>query len=239
MGLTRMKRFSIGAVLVLAGALAGGYLVTHLAAAQTQAQPVSLVVPPSAQDLLATEQNTIAIASQFSRSVVAIKVTDLPGQPQQGLPPEFRFFFGPGGPFQGVPLEPRQGLGSGFFFDEQGHILTNNHVVAGFDGGPVDRIIIQLDDGREFPARIVGRDPDNDLAVLQADVPADAYVPAPLGDSGNLLVGQKVVAIGNPFGLSSTVTEGIISATNRNSPNGSGFQGNIIQTDAAINPGNS
>ncbi len=134
---------------------------------------------------------------------------------------------------------PREGTGSGFVWDDQGHIVTNYHVVRG-----AQEIEVALADGTRLPARVVGVDPPNDLAVLQWQVPQGQTPPParplPLGDSLNLRVGQRVVAIGNPFGLDRTMTTGIISALGRviRSQDGS-FIGEVIQTDAAINPGNS
>ena len=127
------------------------------------------------------------------------------------------------------------GSGSGFFIDRQGHILTNYHVVEG-----ADSLQVTLADGATHDASIVGLDPTNDVAVLRVDVPADSLTPLALGDSTNLVVGQKVLAIGNPFGLERTLTTGIISSLDRSiqSKNNRKIKG-IIQTDAAINPGNS
>ena len=122
-------------------------------------------------------------------------------------------------------------LGSGVIVDSNGYILTNNHVISG-----ASEIQVVLRDGRQFPARIVGSDPESDLAVLQAaggDLPV-----ATLGYSENLRVGDVVMAIGNPFGVGQTVTLGIVSATGRNQLGITDFE-NFIQTDAAINPGNS
>ncbi len=136
-------------------------------------------------------------------------------------------------------VRPREGTGSGFVWDEQGHIVTNFHVVRG-----AQEIEVALADGTRLPARVVGVDPPNDLAVLQWQVPPGQpqphVPPLPLGDSLRLRVGQRVVAIGNPFGLDRTMTAGIISALGRviRSEDGS-FIGEVIQTDAAINPGNS
>jgi S1-C subfamily serine protease len=125
--------------------------------------------------------------------------------------------------------------GSGFVIDPQGHILTNYHVVA-------DAQVLQvtLFDGSNYRAELVGVDPNNDVAVVRVEAPREAIVPLPLGDSGNLKVGQKVLAVGNPFGLERTLTTGIISSLDRSirSKNGRTIKG-IIQTDAAINPGNS
>ena len=128
-----------------------------------------------------------------------------------------------------------RGTGSGFLWDEQGHVVTNFHVLRGAQGA-----YIRLADQRQFPAGLVGVSPDHDLAVLKID--ADAALPPPvrIGSSEDLRVGQHVLAIGNPFGLDYTLTTGIISALNRSIDNElGGVIENLIQTDAAINPGNS
>ncbi len=133
------------------------------------------------------------------------------------------------------PRMPRQytqeGLGSGVIVKPDGYILTNNHVVA-----DADEVRVILSDDRSLPAKIVGTDPDTDLAVLKVD--AKDLVAAPLGNSANLKVGEWVVAIGEPFGLTSTITAGIISATGRAHVGIADYE-DFIQTDAAINPGNS
>ncbi|GAB4433944.1 MAG: trypsin-like peptidase domain-containing protein [Chloroflexi bacterium OHK40] len=130
---------------------------------------------------------------------------------------------------------PREGTGSGFFYDAQGHIVTNYHVVA-----DAEELQVTLADGRSLPAQIVGTDPSNDLAVIRVDLPPEAIHVVPLGDSTRLRVGQFVVAIGNPFGLERTLTVGVVSALGRviESPD-QRFIGEAIQTDAPINPGNS
>lgn len=127
------------------------------------------------------------------------------------------------------------GTGSGFVIDKQGHILTNYHVVAS-----AEQLAVTLADGSQHKAGLVGVDPNNDVAVVRIDAPADVLHPLPLGDSTNLRVGQKVLAIGNPFGLERTLTTGIISSLDRSikAKNNRTIKG-IIQTDAAINPGNS
>ncbi len=129
---------------------------------------------------------------------------------------------------------PRTGiqnsLGSGVIVSKEGHILTNNHVVA-----DVDEVEVQLNDGRKMKARIIGSDEDTDIAVLKID--AGNLIPLPLGDSDKVQVGQMVFAVGNPFGLQETVTRGIISAKGRNIIQGS--ENEFFQTDTAINPGNS
>mgnify|MGYP001599972830 FL=1 len=143
--------------------------------------------------------------------------------------PVFRRFFG-------IPNTPQervqQSLGSGVIVDaNKGYVLTNNHVVAG-----ADDISVTVADGRTVKAKVLGTDPDTDLAVLQ--IPADHLTALPVADSSKLRVGDFVVAVGEPFGLGQTVTSGIVSALGRSGLRGSGYQ-NFIQTDASINPGNS
>jgi serine protease Do len=125
---------------------------------------------------------------------------------------------------------PIRSLGSGFIINADGHVVTNNHVVDG-----ATEVRVKLSDGRELSARVVGRDPKTDLALLEIDA---GHLPViPLGDSARLQVGEPVMAIGNPFGLEQTVTTGIVSATGR--VIGEGPYDDFIQTDASINPGNS
>ncbi|WKT57775.1 trypsin-like peptidase domain-containing protein [Candidatus Nitrosotenuis chungbukensis] len=139
----------------------------------------------------------------------------------------------------GSPLESQSTrLGSGFVYDKLGHIITNNHVVSG-----AKTVDVRFVDGNIYSANVIGTDPFNDIAVLQIidDYSDEQLNPLPLADSSLLDVGQQVIAIGNPFGLSDTMTTGIISQMGRILPNqGSGYSiSNVIQTDAAINPGNS
>jgi len=133
-------------------------------------------------------------------------------------------------------MEIPRGTGSGFIWDETGHVVTNFHVIRG-----ADRAHVTLSDGRTYKARLVGAAPDNDLAVLQLlDAPSDGYPAIPVGSSSDLQVGQKVFAIGNPFGLDQTLTTGIISGLGREIRSAAGLPiSDVIQTDAAINPGNS
>jgi S1-C subfamily serine protease len=127
------------------------------------------------------------------------------------------------------------GSGSGFVLDREGHILTNYHVIEA-----ADTVQVTLSDGSTREAKVVGADASNDVAVIRVDLAADQLTPLDLGDSSGLLVGQKVLALGNPFGLERTLTTGIISSLDRSikAKNGRTIKG-IIQTDAAINPGNS
>jgi S1-C subfamily serine protease len=136
------------------------------------------------------------------------------------------FFFNP---------VPREGAGSGSIIDSHGHILTNHHVIR--DSSSLE---VTLSDGSKWKARFVGADPGNDLAVIKIDAPEERLTVIPTGDSSELKVGQKVLAIGNPFGLGQTLTTGVISSLGRSirSEQGSVIE-DVIQTDAAINPGNS
>ncbi len=128
-----------------------------------------------------------------------------------------------------------QGTGSGFVWDRNGHVVTNFHVA---EAG--QELSVVLADRSEWPARVVGVAPDKDLAVLKIDAPTEKLTPLPVGDSSDLLVGQRVYAVGNPFGLDNTLTVGVVSALGRElqSPSGRTIR-DVIQTDAAINPGNS
>ncbi|MGH9461540.1 MAG: S1C family serine protease [Vicinamibacteria bacterium] len=130
---------------------------------------------------------------------------------------------------------PQEGSGSGFVYDRQGHIVTNYHVVEG-----ADQLFVTFPEGTVVSATPVGADPSNDLAVVKVDTSPNSLHVIPLGDSDGLRVGRFLVAIGNPFGLDSTLTTGVVSSLGRiiQSPTGR-FIGEIIQTDAAINPGNS
>lgn len=169
-------------------------------------------------DLAADEQAAIAIFEQNSPSVVYIttveRVLSLWSRNVQEIP---------------------SGTGTGFVWDKAGHIVTNYHVVEGHKSAKV-----RLSDQRVFDALVVGVSPEHDLAVLQLQEAADVPPPVQIGSSGDLRVGQKVLAIGNPFGLDHSLTAGIISALKRSidSEDGGGMDG-LIQTDAAINPGNS
>jgi S1-C subfamily serine protease len=131
---------------------------------------------------------------------------------------------------------PQEGTGSGFVYDNDGSIITNYHVVQG-----ADELDVTLASGEVYEAKVVGTDPNNDLAVIHIDAGDQLPAALALGDSSQLRVGQFVLAIGNPFGLEQTLTTGVISALGRviESPDDNGFIGEAIQTDAAINPGNS
>jgi len=135
--------------------------------------------------------------------------------------------------FERAPDVPEQTLGTGVIVDGDGHVLTNEHVLAG-----AEKIWVSLVDGREFPGVLVGADPETDLAVLKIEG-AEALPVAPLGRDGDLLIGETVIAIGNPFGLNHTVTTGVLSAINRSVRSQNTEYHGFLQTDASINPGNS
>ncbi|BCB95713.1 peptidase [Dissulfurispira thermophila] len=193
----------------------------------------------SKSELIGFPQSFADLAEKTKPAVVNIsteKTIRIPGSP-------FRHFFGPDEPFgdffrrffdEDIPDRElkQQSLGSGFIIDKDGYIITNNHVVEG-----ADEIKVKLADGREFKAKVIGRDPKTDLALIKITTVFKNLPVLPLGDSDKVRVGDWVLAIGNPFGLEHTVTQGIISATGR--VIGSGPYDNFLQTDAPINPGNS
>ncbi len=187
------------------------------------------------------------IPNDFRNAVSEVARRTLPGvvaiNTERTVPaPVFPFGNGGGSPFDFFfgPREERQqqerrqtGLGSGVIVSSDGYILTNNHVIE-----DADRIEVRLQDGRRFDARVIGRDPATEVAVLKIDVEGVELPTVPIGDSDAIEVGDWVVAIGSPFGLYQTVTQGIVSAKQRRET-GIATYGNFIQTDAAINPGNS
>ncbi|EGD57953.1 hypothetical protein Y88_3283 [Novosphingobium nitrogenifigens DSM 19370] len=170
-------------------------------------------------DLASDEKATIALFENARGSVVSISTSQLVEDVWS----------------RNVFSVPR-GTGSGIIWDDAGHVLTNFHVIQGASAAT-----IRLADGRRFQASLVGASPDNDIALLKIGVSFRRPPPIPIGTSRDLKVGQKVFAIGNPFGLDWTLTTGIVSALDRSLPGGNGGQGvdHLIQTDAAINPGNS
>ena len=205
-------------LLIVAGAL----VFTVIQQRRQPVQSVSIEPRPIAQrpddKLGADEKATIEVFREFSRSVVHI--TSLEKHTNR---------------FNLNISEIPQGTGSGFVWDQDGHIVTNFHVVQMGNSATVT-----LNDGTSYPAKIIGTAPDKDLAVLKIDAPRAKLLPLPIGKSSELLVGQKVLAIGNPFGLDQTLTTGVISGLGREIKSvtqRSIFD--VIQTDASINPGNS
>src|SRR2546427_319507 len=173
------------------------------------------VAASSAWALTSDEENSVAIYRRLNAGVVNITNRAI----------AYDFFFNP---------IPSDSSGSGFILDTRGHILTNHHVVQG-----AQRLEVSLADGSKWTAKLVGADPQTDLAVLQIKAPPEALTVLPLGDSSALQVGQKVLAIGNPFGLEHSLSAGIISSLRKVVKTGATEIEDVIQTDAAINPGNS
>jgi len=211
--------------LILTLAIAGGFfyfttwrsnsLAGGLHPSTWLSRPAQVEITEAApgESLDGEEQNNISVYRKNIPSVVNVTSRAM----------TFDFFYG---------LVPQEGQGSGFVIDKEGHILTNYHVIA--DARQVE---VTLHNRKKFKATVVGSDPAHDLAVIQ--IKAAELVPAVLGDSKNLQVGQKVYAIGNPFGLAGTMTRGIVSSIRPvREPNGA-YIDEAIQTDAAINPGNS
>jgi len=218
--------------LVMAAALVGaGY---GMSSAVKSADPLTTAVTKTS-DIPMVPANFSELAEKVRPGVVNIQVVKTVKNAGFGFPYPFRApfgdFFGPFSDENPHRSPEQQGVGSGFVISSDGYILTNNHVVD-----EANQIKIKLADGKEYDAKVVGRDPKTDLALLKAEG-VSSLQSLQLGDSDSLKVGSWVVAIGSPFGLEQTVTAGIVSAKGR--VIGSGPYDNFIQTDASINPGNS
>jgi serine protease DegQ len=209
----------------LARGPAGPELVAIVAAPPASAASPAVSAAPTAPLSLAQA------ARRAAPAVVSISASKAPPRAAQGNgDPWLRFFFGDGAE-PGDARQRQTGLGSGVIVSAEGYVLTNNHVIEG-----ADDIEVQLADARKAKARVIGADPDSDLAVLKVELerlPAITF-----GNIEGVQVGDAVLAIGNPFGVGQTVTSGIVSALGRNQLGINTFE-NYIQTDAAINPGNS
>ena len=192
----------------------------------TVSQGVALVQAPAIVSGPPPPGSLRTAAQRASAAVVSINTSKAASRHPGANDPWFRFFFGD----QGGGM-PQAGLGSGVIISADGYILTNNHVVEG-----ADEIEVVLNDSRRSRAKVIGTDPDTDLAILKVSL--DRLPVITLGNSDALQVGDQVLAIGNPFGVGQTVTSGIVSALGRNQLGINTFE-NFIQTDAAINPGNS
>lgn len=215
---TSSKKNSFSSLLILGVIAVGLWLVfgtKNFRPLNQHAEPRAIT---ARGDLAEDERNTIDVFRNTSPSVVYITSIALRR-----------------GAFSLNAVEIPQGTGSGFIWDTEGRIVTNYHVIS-----DANRIQVTMSDHSSHKAVLVGAAPDKDLAVLQVSTPKHLLQPIPVGESKNLLVGQKVFAIGNPFGLDYTITSGIISALGReiNAITGRTIRG-VIQTDAAINPGNS
>lgn len=194
------------------------------AATRSGAGIALLEAPPAPANAQPAAGSFSAAARQAAPAVVSINTSKAVRHPRSN-DPWFQFFFGDQG------AQAQSGLGSGVIVSPDGYILTNNHVVEG-----ADEIEVTLTDSRRASARVIGTDPDTDLAILKIEL--DKLPVIVLGNSDSLAVGDQVLAIGNPFGVGQTVTSGIVSALGRTQLGINTFE-NFIQTDAAINPGNS
>ncbi|MFI5167817.1 MAG: Do family serine endopeptidase [Thermoanaerobaculales bacterium] len=246
MNITEQHRLlSLGSValgaLVVGMVLASGLgLAPHAHAAKEPAVPVASAVPPGVSAL----PDFAALAERVTPSVVSVYTEEAgksvdPRRFHQNLDP-FEFFFGPGqGNPEGMRTPRRRGAGSGFFISNDGLILTNNHVVE-----DADKINVRVGDNSDLmTAKVVGRDPATDIALIRVEGKGPFPPPLALGDSDALRVGEWVMAVGNPLAMEHTVTVGVVSAKNRtlglsSDRNALAFE-NFIQTDAAINLGNS
>lgn len=234
---SRLAALALGGAVVAAGS---AFAFTEKGKADARAPSVKVEVDerPVARDT-AGRTSFAPIVKRVSPGVVKVYTTTKAHQAFLNVPPGmddfWRNFFGV--PFGGqMPRRnfnvPRQeGVGSGVIATKDGYILTNNHVVDG-----ADEVKVALQDGREFTAKVIGRDPKTDVAVIKID--AKDLPAIPMADSDKVEVGDIVLAVGNPFGIGQTVTTGIVSATGRSGTVGLDYE-DFIQTDAAINPGNS
>jgi serine protease Do len=236
MDLTRKPRRWVAPIVALAaiGSLVG--LSPHLGFTKGAKGPLWTERPAASPVAPSTAPDWVRLSKGAKPAVVNIstkRAAETPAMPElrgrRGEPRSFDDFFRRFFDDE-TPRQPVRSMGSGFVLTPDGHIVTNNHVIEG-----ASDIQVKLADGRELSAKVLGRDPKTDLALLKVEATGLAVIP--LGDSATLQVGEPVMAIGNPFGLEQTVTTGIVSGTGR--VIGSGPYDNFIQTDASINPGNS
>jgi 2-alkenal reductase len=225
--------FSVPYVNNLLSLASEAHIIEIPAAAGSAPSSTPTPIPSAVLSDADAEERLIAVAyERVAPSVVHIRIVqhvaggdpptvEIPGWPNSDMPPQDFY---------------RQGEGSGFVWDTEGHIITNYHVVQN-----AEKVEVAFLDGTTVLADVVGTDPDSDLAVLKVDVPTDQLHPVTAGDSDALFVGQRTIAIGNPFGQEWTLTTGVVSALGRTLPSGTSQFSipEMIQTDAAINPGNS
>ena len=243
------KNVSFALAAMLVGALITGVVMSLPQGLRSDAYADQLGASVAARQNLSTAQDLSTsfrnVAEALKPSVVSISTTQkmavrgrgrnsLPPELRQRLPRGFEDLFGFGDDLGTQQLPQREGMGSGVIVRSDGYILTNNHVVEG-----ADELIVEMSDGKKVPGKIVGTDPETDLAVVKIEL--TGLQEATFGSSDDIRVGDWVLAIGSPFGLNQTVTAGIISGKNRVQgivDDGKGFE-DFLQTDAAINPGNS
>lgn len=239
---TTIKKLFGYTALMLGSALVAGvttYVLMHKNAVKETVvavpQEQGFAMPTALFDSKPSQPVDLTDAAESSiHAVVHIKSTQLSKtQTIQQMPDIFDFFFGDGtGRQQQIRTQPRVGFGSGVIISKDGYIVTNNHVIDG-----ADEIDVKLNDNREFKGRLIGTDPNTDLALVKIE--GDDFPTLPIGNSDALKVGEWVLAVGNPFNLTSTVTAGIVSAKARSLGVYNGGIESFIQTDAAINQGNS
>ncbi|KGQ71278.1 serine peptidase [Chelonobacter oris] len=221
--------------LILSAVVLGLSLFNLPATAQTESTPASNLAETLLQAPSYMNQQIPSLAPMLEKvlpSVVTVNVSGTQQQQDSLIPEEFRFFFGR--EFDNAAPREFKGLGSGVIIDaEKGYVLTNNHVID-----KADNITLTLQDGRELKAKLLGADSQSDVALLQIETPKNLTA-IKLADSDKIRVGDYTVAIGNPFGLGQTVTSGIVSALGRSTGMDGGSYENYIQTDAAVNRGNS
>ena len=208
---------------VLGGFLAAEYEFTHLTPAHTATSTSSSSQPPQTPfySTSATLPTTVAPLVEKVRPAV-VHISTISYVRQFDL-------------FMGYRVYPERGIGSGFFISPDGYIVTNRHVVVG-----TASVTVKLEDGSEYPAKVVGMDKLSDIAVLKIDAPGKSFPYLEFGDASKVRVGDFVIAVGNPYGFDYTVTFGIISAKERTIREENGVMiYDVLQTDAAINPGNS
>jgi len=238
--MTKLARAQLFAIAIIAFAsglvFASGFDLTKISWAQNRSQPAPKPTAADVKPLEETGQAFEAIAEHVTPAVVSITAEQLETRRptvRRNVPPGMEEFFRN---FDAPDQQPRSGSGSGFIVSKDGYILTNNHVVA-----DADRVTVTMLDNRRLEAKVVGRDPTTDVAVIKVE--ARDLPTVTMGDDSRTRVGQWVVAIGNPLGLDFTVTAGIVSAKGRSQLNLPGRDPyaiqDFIQTDAAINPGNS
>ncbi len=239
----RQRVFSVAAVVVAAVlfgmVISGGLNLTPDVRADraVEAQPGSAVAAPAGPDPIYTPPDFASLAERVVPSVVSVFSTEVqrPDDRRQRMPQDLFHFFSPR-PDQEGDVAPRErtSSGSGFFISAEGEILTNNHVVEG-----ADKIRVRLHDDTELSAEIVGRDPATDIALIRVTNPDRSFPFLPFGDDGRLRVGEWVMAVGNPLNMEHTVTVGVVSAMGRALGISDRSFESYIQTDAAINFGNS
>jgi putative serine protease PepD len=217
--MTRRRTLSIAAALTAAAAVGAGGAATYAGLSSAGTKTVVRQVTVRSSEPAANTTSGLSVGDIYQRSYKGVvEITVKTSRPT---------------PFGGS--QSAQAQGSGFVYDGQGHIVTNDHVVAG-----ASSVSVKFWNGRTYDAQVVGTDPSTDLAVLKVDAPASLLDALPLGDSSSVSVGDGVVAIGSPFGLEETVTSGIVSALHRQMTSPNNFTiDDSIQTDAAINHGNS